>query len=119
MIPLSFGQQRLWFLAQLVPDNPFYNVSRVWRLRGALDRRALRLALDGLVVRHERLRTTFASRDGRPVQVVAGEGLVLWDETDLRNLSSGLYEVERLVAVSRVRPFDLTVGPLFRAELFV
>src|SRR5512139_1824223 len=69
-LPLAFAQQRLWFLEQLEPHSPLYNVHAAFRVRGALDRGALQTALDGLVARHEALRTTFAAPDGQPAQVV-------------------------------------------------
>jgi len=66
----SFAQQRLWFLQQLAPDNPFYNVRIPWRLIGRLDVQALRQALDALVVRHETLRTTFRAQGETVLQVI-------------------------------------------------
>ena len=65
-LPLSFAQQRLWFLDQLEPQQGVYNIPRAVRLRGTLDVEALRRALDVIVERHEALRTTFASVDGVP-----------------------------------------------------
>ena len=69
--PLSLAQQRLWFLHLLEPDSPAYTIAWAARLRGPLDLRALREALDSLVARHEALRTTFSLADGEPVQVIA------------------------------------------------
>ena len=68
---LSFGQQRLWFLDQLVPENPFYNLPGAYRVRGELDIGALRESLNAVVSRHETLRTTFTEVDGDAVQVIA------------------------------------------------
>ena len=70
-LPLSFAQQRLWFLDQLVPGNPFYNMPGAVRMLGELDEVALRRTFDEIVARHEILRTTFVSIDGQPVQVIA------------------------------------------------
>ena len=70
-LPLSFAQQRLWFLDQLVPANPFYNIPTAYRLGGPLEVGALERALGEIVARHESLRTTFVSREGCPVQVIA------------------------------------------------
>src|SRR5687768_4593334 len=68
--PLSFAQQRLWFVQQLDPDDTSYNAVAATRLEGELDAAALRSALDAVVERHEALRTVFATRGGEPVQVV-------------------------------------------------
>ncbi|WP_426090251.1 condensation domain-containing protein, partial [Janthinobacterium sp. PSPC1-1] len=70
-LPLSFGQQRLWFLDQLEPANPFYNIPLALQLQGVLDGDALQQAVQEIVRRHEVLRTTFASVDGTAVQVIA------------------------------------------------
>src|SRR3989304_10188387 len=67
--PLSFAQQRLWFLDQLEPDTPLYNIPKAVRIEGALNLEALHRALDALVLRHDTLRTTFVSVDGNPLQV--------------------------------------------------
>src|SRR5256885_60403 len=69
--PLSFAQERLWFLDQLEPGSPLYTIPAMVRLRGALDLAALERGLNELVQRHETLRTTFTTVEGRPVQVVA------------------------------------------------
>src|SRR5215212_9720259 len=74
--PLSFAQQRLWFLYQLDRGNPAYNMATAVQLDGALDRLALVQGLRQLVRRHESLRTTFATIDGRPVQLIAPAGSV-------------------------------------------
>ena len=68
--PLSFAQQRLWFLNQIQPDSPAYNISRAIQMSGALNVEALRKALSGIVARHEVLRTTYATVDGSLVQVI-------------------------------------------------
>src|SRR5262245_46894993 len=69
--PLSFAQQRLWFLHQLEPISPFYNVPKALRLVGSLDVQALQRTLDAIVARHEVLRTTYETVDGQPLQVIA------------------------------------------------
>ena len=71
-LPLSFAQERLWFLHQLEPDNPFYNTPLALRLRGSLDKAALQAALQDLLDRHEVLRTAFLDRGGEPQQVIVG-----------------------------------------------
>src|SRR5262249_53049324 len=70
-LPLSFAQQRLWFLDKLEPDSPFYNVAQVMRLKGALDSAALERALNEVIARQESLRTTFPTVGGGPVQQIA------------------------------------------------
>src|SRR5215213_10355843 len=68
--PLTFAQQRLWFLHQLDPDSPFYNISRKFTLKGPADLHALERSLDAVVKRHEALRTDFQIADGEPSQVI-------------------------------------------------
>jgi hypothetical protein len=83
--PLSFAQQRLWFLDQYEKDSPLYNVPLALRLRGKLDVAALRSALQSVVARHEALRTVFTVVDGIPRQVVTDPGspsLALLDLSD-------------------------------------
>ncbi|HEU4561131.1 MAG TPA: amino acid adenylation domain-containing protein, partial [Longimicrobium sp.] len=118
-LPLSFAQERLWFLDRLAPDSPFYNVPAVWRLGGALDRAALERSLGEIVRRHEALRTTFAEVDGSPVQVIAPfDGFTLPVE-DLSELGEADREavVRRRAGEEARQPFDLAAGPLFRAGL--
>src|SRR5215467_10964047 len=84
-IPLSFAQQRLWFLDQLEPNSPLYNVPTVVHMTGALDIDALRHALDGLMSRHDSLRTRFVDAEGNPAQLVDG---TLRLNLELHDLSS-------------------------------
>src|SRR5215469_1601206 len=81
--PLSFAQQRLWFIDQLEPRNPLYHITRAVRLRGPLDVGALQAALDAIAARHEAVRTTFQSIDGRPVQRLAAPRAVTLAQVDL------------------------------------
>src|SRR3954471_16722184 len=69
--PLSFAQQRLWFLDQLIGGNAVYNISEVLRLKGPLDVSALEWSLAQIIRRHESLRTTFSAPEGQPVQVIS------------------------------------------------
>src|SRR5205085_444470 len=117
-LPLSFAQQRLWFLDRLVPDNPFYNMAAAVRLGGPLDGAALAAAWREIVRRHEVLRTRFRSVDGRPVQEVA-RGELAVPEIDLRALPAAGREAEllRLAAAEARRPFDLERGPVLRVHL--
>ncbi|WP_437742524.1 amino acid adenylation domain-containing protein [Sorangium sp. So ce1504] len=115
-LPLSFAQQRLWFLAQLEPDSAGYNMTAAVRVEGELDLAVLQESLAALVRRHESLRTTFGVVSGEPVQVIAPEGAPGFEVVDL----SATPDVERGAAVQRLatdraeRPFDLGRGPLLR-----
>src|SRR5438445_9415971 len=85
-VPVSFAQERLWFLDQLEPGNPFYNMDFAWRLHAALDPDALAWAVERIVDRHEVLRTRFVSEAGRPRQEVLERLHVPVDFDDLREL---------------------------------
>ncbi|HEX2077720.1 MAG TPA: condensation domain-containing protein, partial [Longimicrobium sp.] len=118
-LPLSFAQERLWFIDRLEPGSAVYNVPVAWRLGGALDEAALERSLSEIVRRHEALRTVFPEMDGSPVQVISPFGGFALPVEDL----SGWSEADREAAVRRRageearRPFDLSAGPLFRAAL--
>jgi amino acid adenylation domain-containing protein len=118
-LPLSFAQQRLWFLDQLRPGSTAYNVPLAVRLRGMLNVEALKWSLGEIVRRHESLRTTFHVKEGSPVQIVSPPEMFHLPLADLSGLASQLHEAEaRRVAQQEVqRPFDLTSGPLLRTFL--
>src|SRR5689334_16261453 len=113
-LPLSFAQQRLWFLDQLEPESAFYNIPSAVRLSGALDREALGRSLSEIVRRHEALRTVFASVEGEPVQVIRVAEPVAIDEVDLSGLAAEEREVRagELARLEAQTPFDLSRGPL-------
>jgi amino acid adenylation domain-containing protein len=118
-LPLSFAQQRLWFLAQLdARAAAAYAMPGGVRLRGALDIAALQAALNRIVARHEALRTSFVLGKGEPVQVIAAPevGLAL-TQVDLSGHAAPEAELERLAAEEAAAPFDLERGPLIRARL--
>jgi hypothetical protein len=92
--PLSFAQERLWFLDQLEPGNPVYHISRALRLRGKLDRGALERALDEIIRRHEILRTTFSCVDDKPIQRVAPLVAAAPLLVDLRSIARSQRSVE-------------------------
>ncbi len=115
--PLSFAQERLWFLDRLEPGSNAYNVSGNLRLHGPLDLGVLTASLDGLVARHEALRTVFAAGEDGPVQVVAPALRVLLPPVDLQALPDRVAEARRLGREEFGRPFDLAAGPLLRATL--
>jgi len=116
--PLSFAQQRLWFLDQLHPGRSTYNIARRIRIGGALDLEALRRALDAIVARHESLRTTIVAVDGTPQQIVAPVLSIPLPVMDLGGLPDREAQAQRLAVQEVRRPFDLARGPLFRATLF-
>ncbi|HEY0735729.1 MAG TPA: amino acid adenylation domain-containing protein, partial [Herpetosiphonaceae bacterium] len=120
VLPLSFAQQRLWFLDQLQPNSPAYNIPTAIRLIGRLDVVALKRSLDTIVERHEALRTTFTTlSDGQPVQVITPAQALPLPLTDLEALPEDEREpVARRLATEEVqRPFDLAQGPLLRVSL--
>jgi amino acid adenylation domain-containing protein len=114
--PLSFAQQRLWFLHQVEPGSATYNISTAYRLSGKLDITALRQSLDSLIQRHEVLRTTFSIRDGESMQIVHPALAISILITDLRggDTSQQGEIVERHLQDHASEPFDLDHGPLFR-----
>jgi amino acid adenylation domain-containing protein len=116
---LSFAQERQWFLHELEPDSPAYNIARAYRLSGALDLPALEQSLNEISRRHEALRTTFSVVGGEPVQVIAAEQTLQLPLLDLRSLPDSEREAEaRRLCVERAQlPFDLSHGPLFRPAL--
>jgi amino acid adenylation domain-containing protein len=118
-LPLSFAQERLWFMSQLEPATAAYNVPRSVRLLGSLDLAAVQRALHEIGRRHEVLRTTFASRDGAARQVVAPSVDLAPRVVDLGALPEGEREPEaaRLAVGEARRPFDLERGPLVRVVL--
>ncbi|HEY7220935.1 MAG TPA: amino acid adenylation domain-containing protein, partial [Candidatus Binatia bacterium] len=117
--PLSFAQQRLWFLNQLEPESDAYHESGALRLRGALDVGALQAALDRVVARHAILRSRIIFSEGVPVSVVDEHAGIAVREMDLRTTSEELREaaVRRLIEEQVRQPFDFAVGPLMRGLL--
>jgi len=111
-LPLSFAQERLWFLGQLEPGNPVYNICRAYRLTGPLDLNVLTLSLNEVVRRHEVLRTTFPAVDGRPIQLVASALTLTVKIIDLQEIGRTYREVELLrIAIEESRQsFDLALG---------
>ncbi|MFP2930664.1 amino acid adenylation domain-containing protein, partial [Pyxidicoccus sp. 3LG] len=118
-LPLSFSQQRLWFIDQLEPGSAAYNIPTGLRLTGTLDAGALERAFTEVVRRHEALRTTFVSVGGQAAQHIAPPAAFPLATVDLTALPAGTREAEvrRIVSAEAVRPFDLARGPLLRATL--
>jgi acyl carrier protein len=118
-LPLSFAQQRLWFLDQLEPNSPFYNVGAALRLEGELNVAALERTLSEIVRRHEVLRTSFPEVEGHPVQVIAPSvnfSLPLIDLSQMEEVERER-EAGRMAQAEGEKPFDLSRGPLLRARV--
>ncbi|HSF40181.1 MAG TPA: amino acid adenylation domain-containing protein [Thermoanaerobaculia bacterium] len=117
--PLSFAQQRLWFLQELMPESPYYNMPRAIRFTGRLAPAVLVRALSELVRRHESLRTAFAVVDGEPAQIVAESLTLTVPVVDVGALpgDEALHAVERIGLAFVRQPFDLGRGPLLRYVL--
>ncbi|HEV7506310.1 MAG TPA: amino acid adenylation domain-containing protein [Thermoanaerobaculia bacterium] len=118
-LPLSFAQQRLWFIAQLEPDSPLYNMPGALRADGPLDGAVLARSLGEIVRRHEALRTVFAAPEGSPVQVIMPAEPFLLPVVDLSGLPESAREAlaVTLTGEEAARPFDLADGPLLRGLL--
>ena len=119
LFPCSFAQERLWFLDQLDPSSPLYNIFGSLRLEGDLDQKAFTVSVQEIVRRHEILRTTFAMSEGRPVQVVADELKITIPVIDLTNLPNAerAAEARRRAIEESQRPFEVEKGPLLRVQL--
>ena len=117
--PLSFAQQRLWFLDQLIPNSAAYNISLVIELDGPLNLTAFQRAVQEIVRRHDALRTTFPSHRGIPQQHVQPAGGFVLDVEDAATVTAeqGDAAIEALIVAEARRPFDLARGPIFRARL--
>ncbi len=118
-LPLSFAQERLWFLDRLEPGSSAYNMASAWRFAGRLDAGALGRALHEIGCRHEVLRTRFPALDGQPCQVIDGRSALAMPVVDLARLKPARRqaEAESLAGAAAARPFDLARGPLVRAAL--
>ncbi|MBK5007741.1 non-ribosomal peptide synthetase [Pseudomonas sp. S32] len=118
-VPLSSSQQRMWFLWQMEPGSPAYNVGGMARLRGTLHVDAFERALQALLVRHETLRTTFPSIDGVPYQCVAADTRLQlhWQDFSALPADTCQQRLQQLADDQAHQPFDLERGPLLRACL--
>ncbi|KJH86927.1 peptide synthase, partial [Pseudomonas fluorescens] len=111
-LPLSFAQERQWFLWKMDPESAAYNIPTALRMRGTLDKEALRKSFAALVERHESLRTLFVEEDGRTCQVICGQGEVDFVEQRLEGRG-----IQALVEQHTQRPFDLATDSLLRVAL--
>ena len=118
-LPLSFAQQRLWFLDQLQPGSSAYNIFSAFRLTGRLNVTAIEESLGEILRRHEVLRTTFVTENDQPVQRISPTAAFILSQTDLSTMPEEQREakVQQLASEEASCPFDLTVGPLLRATL--
>jgi len=117
-MPLSFAQQRLWFLAQMEGVSATYHIPAALRLRGELDRGALKRSLDGIWERHEGLRSVFVVEEGEPrVELLPVEAGIPLLEHDLRGIGDAEEKLKELMMVEAQAPFDLKQGPLIRAHV--
>ncbi len=123
-IPLSFAQQRLWFLDQWEPNSALYNIPAVFRLHGTLKVEALEQAITDLVARHETFRTTFSAETDNPKQYIHPMGEFSSKKLIVTDIGEDAGEkptacIERIIAEETSHPFDLAKGPLFRARLVI
>lgn len=117
--PLSYGQQQMWLLAQLMVDHPVYNECVTVHLPGPLHTAIFEQSFNAILARHEAWRTSFPTLDGQPVQLIHPSLTLALPVIDLRHLPSSAREAEalRLAAIDATKPFDLARGPLLRAIL--
>lgn len=115
--PLSFAQQHLWFLHQLDPDSPAYNIAMLWRCNGWLDISILKHSLETIAQRHETLRTAFALVADQPVQIVLPSFSLSLPIIDLQAIPAPEALIQQLARQVAQLPFDLTQAPLWRAAL--
>ena len=118
--PLSFTQRQMWVIDQMTPGNPAYNVPVGYRIRGALNVTALEDSVNEVIKRHEALRTTFAIKDGDPLQLIHPALKININFTELDHLPSKEREdrLQALASEESVKSFDLSRLPLIRVSLF-
>src|SRR5262249_18906570 len=121
---LSFAQERLWFFDQLEPGSAAYNIPRALRLKGSLDREALQSSIETITERHEVLRASFATDNGKPVLRISKESVcdLIYSELGTEGLSAALngdkeQAIQRFINTEARQPFELSRAPLFRVSL--
>uniref|UniRef100_UPI00359348D0 condensation domain-containing protein n=1 Tax=Chamaesiphon sp. TaxID=2814140 RepID=UPI00359348D0 len=120
-MPLSFAQQRLWFIDQLEPNSSTYNMPGAIRLKGQLDIASLERTLQEIIRRHEALRTNFISHNGQPIQVIQQNSSWQMTSLDLQDLPTSKREakIQQLATVEAEKPFALNTDSLIRATLII
>jgi amino acid adenylation domain-containing protein len=118
LCPLSFAQERLWFLDQFEPGSPAYNISQIWRLEGEFNSKAFEHAINEVLRRHEILRTTFSRIEGKPVEIISAFKPLQLSAVELAAEADARGSVRTLIDQLVRQPFDLQHGPLFRVHLF-
>lgn len=118
-LPLSFAQQRLWFLDQLTPESAAYNIPAALRIEGELNTAGLAFIFNQIVARHESLRTVFTTEGGAPYQQIQPQLTLPLAVVDLQGLPAAVQktEMQRLAQAEATRPFDLSTGPLIRVTV--
>ena len=118
-LPLSFAQQRLWFLDQLIPNNPFYNIPVALHLTGSLNKAALEQSFNEIVRRHEALRTNFVIQSGQPVQLINPTLTITLPIIDLRQLPQDEREIQarQFTNQEAQRCFNLSTDSLLQTKL--
>ncbi|MEM9163450.1 MAG: amino acid adenylation domain-containing protein, partial [Cyanobacteria bacterium P01_F01_bin.4] len=116
-LPLSFAQQRLWFLNQMQPDSAVYNLPMAIQVEGFLDVAALTPSLNEIVRRHEALRSRFVTLEGQPVQVIAESSPITIEEIDLQAIADPAAQVRQAAIEAAQTPFDLSQDQLLRVTL--
>ncbi|PEI31754.1 condensation domain-containing protein, partial [Bacillus pseudomycoides] len=120
-VPLSYAQQRLWFMDQLEPNSSLYNIPTAWRLKGQWGIEALEKGYNALIQRHEVLRTVIQEINGEPMQVIGAYTPKALQVIDLRHLSQEEKELRlKVLTQSEIKtPFHLSEGPLIRTQLII
>ncbi|MES9673285.1 condensation domain-containing protein, partial [Bacillus pseudomycoides] len=120
-VPLSYAQQRLWFMDQLEPNSSLYNIPTAWRLKGQWGIEALEKGCNALIQRHEVLRTVIQEINGEPMQVIEAYTPKALQVIDLRHLSQEEKELRlKVLTQSEIKtPFHLSEGPLIRTQLII
>ena len=116
-LPLSYAQERLWFLDQLEPESAGYNMPDAIRISGELKVEILEQSFSRIIERHETLRTVFQEQDGKPVQIIKNPEPFRIPVTDLSNAEDKEYEAREIAIAEANSPFNLSTGPLLRAKL--